>query len=220
MTTAALGLIGVSEEETLALLRALAGVLFLGQVRVTRLNSLDICLFAVSASVDGLFVSLSRAAYKCDADAEGRQKRGYHMQLGTCSVVAATPLRHIFIFSGYTAVVKRAEKFRLVFRMAAELPLTGAKTPTITTTTTTTITTKAPPQPPLPTGTGGLQQARRRRRQVGGRGGGVPPGPVKPPRLRQPGGRRRRRRRGSAGGGSGLVPLLPDHPRAERHPPG
>ncbi|CAM9964593.1 unnamed protein product [Scytosiphon promiscuus] len=32
MTTAALGLIGVSEEETLALLRALAGVLFLGQV--------------------------------------------------------------------------------------------------------------------------------------------------------------------------------------------
>lgn len=34
MTTAALGLIGVSEEETLALFRALAGVLFLGQVRV------------------------------------------------------------------------------------------------------------------------------------------------------------------------------------------
>lgn len=33
MTTAALGLIGVSEEETLALFRALAGVLFLGQVR-------------------------------------------------------------------------------------------------------------------------------------------------------------------------------------------
>lgn len=32
MTTAALGLIGVSEEETLALFRALAGVLFLGQV--------------------------------------------------------------------------------------------------------------------------------------------------------------------------------------------
>ncbi|CAM9987258.1 unnamed protein product, partial [Ectocarpus sp. 8 AP-2014] len=36
MTTAALGLIGVSEEETLALFRALAGVLFLGQVDFTK----------------------------------------------------------------------------------------------------------------------------------------------------------------------------------------
>ena len=37
MTTAALGLIGVNEEETLDLLRALAGVLFLGQVRALSL---------------------------------------------------------------------------------------------------------------------------------------------------------------------------------------
>lgn len=41
MTTAALGLIGVTEEETQALLRALAGVAFLGQVRKTRMRIVE-----------------------------------------------------------------------------------------------------------------------------------------------------------------------------------
>ena len=44
MTTAALGLIGVNEEETRDLLRALAGVLFLGQVRVPYAVVLCICV--------------------------------------------------------------------------------------------------------------------------------------------------------------------------------